>query len=109
MPPLAAAAWLEGFLKSCGSLLVHDQALLGLIDSWLGHLSGDSFQTILPLLRRTFSSFTPPERSRVASSVAHGLSPATQASASPVLDLDFTRALPAVATVARMLGLPEPS
>ena len=75
MPALSAAAWLEGFLQGGGSLLVHDRALLGLVDTWLASLGGEAFQATLPLLRRTFGSFSPPERTRIAASVAHGHRP----------------------------------
>jgi hypothetical protein len=107
MPALSAAAWLEGFLQGGGSLLVHDRALLGLVDTWLASLGGEAFQATLPLLRRTFGSFSPPERTRIAASVAQGPGHAPPATAP--LDLDLTRALPAVAAVARLLGLPLPS
>ena len=107
MPAVSAAAWLEGFLQGGGSLLVHDRALLGLVDRWLSALGLEAFQATLPLLRRTFGSFSPPERTRIAASVAHGID-----SSPPIaveLDLDFTRALPAVSAVAKLLGLPQPS
>ncbi|MGL5017918.1 MAG: DUF5682 family protein, partial [Luteolibacter sp.] len=107
MAAISAAAWLEGFLQGGGSLLVHDRALLGLVDAWLASLGPEVFQATLPLLRRTFGTFSPPERVRIAASVAHGTDRAPIAAAP--LDLDFTRALPAVTAVAKLLGLPRPS
>jgi len=107
MPALSAAAWLEDFLQGGGSLLVHDRALLGLVDSWLGSLPAEAFQSTLPLLRRTFGTFEPPERARIAASVAH--SPGSAPPPMAPLDLDMERALPAVATVAKLFGLPQPS
>ncbi len=107
MPALSAAAWLEGFLQGGGSLLVHDHALLGLVDAWLASLGTEVFQATLPLLRRTFGTFSPPERTRIAASVAHGTDRAPIAAAP--LDLDLTRALPAVAAVAKLLGLSRSS
>ncbi len=106
MPARAGADWLEGFLQGGGSLLVHDRLLLGLVDDWLKSLSPDGFQLVLPLLRRTFGGFSVPERTRIAANVASG----TQAVATrQPMNLDLPRALPAVAAVARLLGLPEPS
>ena len=35
VPPARAAAWVEGFLAGGGLLLVHDDALLALVDGWL--------------------------------------------------------------------------
>jgi hypothetical protein len=61
-PPASAAAWLEGFLAESGLLLAHDREMLRLIDQWLGGLDGERFEEVLPLLRRTFSTFTAPER-----------------------------------------------
>lgn len=104
MPAMAAAAWLEGFLQGGGTLLVHDRALLGLVDAWLAGLHAEAFQSILPLLRRTFGTFAPPERARIAVGVASGIrGPVAAAS---TLDLDVTRARPAVDAVAKLLRLP---
>ncbi len=66
----AAAGWAEGFLSGSGLLLVHDERLLGLADSWLAGLSDDTFQTVLPALRRTFGSFLPPERRAIGERAA---------------------------------------
>jgi len=106
MPALSAAAWLQGFLQGGGGLLVYDRALLALVDSWLSSLSGEAFQATLPLLRRTFGSFSPAERTRIAESVAHGTD---RSPAAPTpLDLDLARARPALTAVAKLLGLPQP-
>lgn len=102
MPAISAAGWLEGFLQGGGSLLVHDRALLALVDAWLASLNAEAFQATLPLLRRTFGSFSAPERSRIAASVAQG--PGAAAVAAAPLDLDVERALPAVAAVAGLFG-----
>lgn len=60
-----AASWLEGFLNGSGLLLLHHQALWYLLDSWIADLETDSFVEILPVLRRTFSRFTGPEREKM--------------------------------------------
>lgn len=59
-PPADAAAWIEGFVGGAaggGMLLVHDERLLALVDSWLCGVSPDTFTDVLPLLRRTFSAY----------------------------------------------------
>ncbi|MEV0782904.1 DUF5682 family protein [Streptomyces sp. NPDC050423] len=59
-PPADAAAWIEGFVGGAaggGMLLVHDERLLALVDSWLTGVSPDTFTDVLPLLRRTFSAY----------------------------------------------------
>ncbi|RYD22844.1 MAG: hypothetical protein EOP88_06520 [Verrucomicrobiaceae bacterium] len=106
MAALHSASWMEGFLQGGGSLLVHDRALLGLIDTWLTSLGPDVFQATLPLLRRTFGTFSSPERSRIAASAAQGAGHVPVAAAP--LEMDHGRALPAIAAVARLLALPEP-
>ncbi len=60
--PEKVAAWLEGFLQGSGLVLIHDDMLFAILDQWLANLSSDVFVRILPLLRRTFSSFETPER-----------------------------------------------
>jgi hypothetical protein len=60
--PLRGAAWLEGFLRDSGALLLHDDDLWGSLDGWVAGLHPDRFQEILPLLRRTFSTFATGER-----------------------------------------------
>ncbi len=62
VPAAQAAAWIEGFLSGGGLLLVHDSALLGLVDGWLAAIPADTFTDVLPLLRRTFATFAAPER-----------------------------------------------
>ena len=45
--------------------LIHDPALWQLLDEWVLSLSEASFITILPILRRTFSAFSDPERRQI--------------------------------------------
>jgi hypothetical protein len=62
VPPGRAAAWVEGFLAGGGTLLVHDDRLLALVDRWLMAVPPDTFIEVLPLLRRTFSEYATAER-----------------------------------------------
>ncbi|MGW6707454.1 DUF5682 family protein [Streptomyces sp. NPDC054956] len=57
--PADAAGWIEGFAGggSGGTLLVHDERLLGLIDDWLVSVPERAFVDVLPLLRRTFGAY----------------------------------------------------
>ncbi|MFE2170478.1 DUF5682 family protein [Streptomyces sp. NPDC059447] len=60
--PADAAGWIEGFAGGSsggGTLLVHDERLLGLIDSWLVGVPERAFTDVLPLLRRTFGAYEP--------------------------------------------------
>jgi hypothetical protein len=69
--PPEAAGWLEGFLAGSGLVLAHDRTLLRLIDHWLAGLEADRFEQVLPLLRRTFATFTGPERRTIGDRAAN--------------------------------------
>ncbi|WP_436497392.1 DUF5682 family protein [Actinokineospora sp. HUAS TT18] len=98
--PQAAAAFIEGFFAGGALLLVHDDTLLAVIDRWLADIAADQFTQVLPLLRRTFGAFAPPER-RVIGERAAGRTNRTTASA----DFDETRAVAALPVLARLLGV----
>ncbi|WP_393060001.1 DUF5682 family protein [Streptomyces sp. LN549] len=74
-PPADAAAWIEGFVGGAsggGMLLVHDERLLALVDSWLTGVPADTFTDVLPLLRRTFSAYEPGVRRTLGELVRRG-------------------------------------
>ncbi|MFZ0191602.1 MAG: DUF5682 family protein [Streptosporangiaceae bacterium] len=110
-PAAAAAGWAEGFLAGSGLLLLHDDKLLGLADSWLAGLSTDAFAAVLPALRRTFGEFAPPERRAIGDKATRldgsGRPPVLATSADD--DLNEDRAAIAVRTVAAILSLRVPS
>lgn len=60
-----AAAWMEGFLSGSGLLLLHHPALWSMLDGWVTALPNEAFQTVLPVLRRTFAHFSAPERQKM--------------------------------------------
>ncbi len=85
-PSEEAAAWVEGFLHGSGALLIYQPQLWRLLDQWVGDLSEERFQAVLPLLRRTFSRFASPERRRMGE-LAKGATPqARQQGPSEVLE-----------------------
>ncbi len=96
----AKAAWVEGFFTDGAVLLVHDPALRGLLDGWVAGLGDAEFVDVLPLVRRTFGTFSPVQRRALAQRLAHG-DPAT-----PTHDGERLAELaaPAVATVELILG-----
>ncbi|MFD8794802.1 DUF5682 family protein [Streptomyces vinaceus] len=73
-PPPDAAGWIEGFAQD-GTLLVHDERLLGLIDAWLAGVPESAFTDVLPLLRRTFGAYEPGVRRSLGELVRRGRSP----------------------------------
>ncbi len=64
-PTLEAAQWLDGFLHGSGLLLLHQPALWQILDAWVGGLDAAVFPEMLPVLRRTFSRFSDPEREKM--------------------------------------------
>ncbi|MCH2085219.1 MAG: DUF5682 family protein [Saprospiraceae bacterium] len=62
---LGIALWLEGFLYGSGMMLLHNPELWQLLDDWVRVLDEDLFKEVLPVMRRTFSSFTIPEREKL--------------------------------------------
>lgn len=102
-----AADWLDGFLRDSGLLLVHDKALWGAIDHWLTGMGEAQFTGILPLLRRTFSSYPEAIREQLQSRAQGGRQ--RQASGEvPQTRFDPERAAAVVPVLRRMLGLPQP-
>lgn len=74
-PPADAAGWIEGFAGGSsggGTLLVHDDRLLGLIDTWLVGVPERAFTDVLPLLRRTFGAYEPGVRRTLGELVRRG-------------------------------------
>lgn len=100
-PAVTAAAWLDGFLAGEALLLLHDRDLLSTVDDWISTISEETFEDLLPLLRRTFSRHTPPERRQIGTTVRN--LDATDNHDEPPPDLD--RAAPAVRRVAALLGM----
>lgn len=91
----------RGFLAGGGLLLVHDPALMSLVDSWVAEIPDASFTEILPLLRRTFGSFAAPERRAIGERVA-GAGPATDVTAAG--PFDHGRAAAVLPTLGVLLG-----
>ncbi|MFI9721458.1 DUF5682 family protein [Streptomyces sp. NPDC052396] len=110
--PAEAAAWIEGFTGSGGSgglLLVHDERLLTLIDTWLTGVSPEAFTDVLPLLRRTFSAQEPGVRRTLGRLVRSGRT-AHGAPNSPgaTVELDPDRASAVQPVLNLLLGLDDP-
>ena len=104
--PAQAAAWVEGFLQGSGLLLLHDDKIWQVLDDWVISLSTEAFVALLPLLRRTFSSFSPAERRQMGERSRRGLS-----SIQPVDRgaFDLASADASLPLVVQLLGLPSNS
>jgi len=98
-----AAAWIEGFLGSSGLLLLHDRRLWSILDDWVAGLRGDTFIELLPLLRRTFSTFPAPERRQIGERLVAIHS--TASGNDGVDELDVDRAATVLPLLGRLLGV----
>lgn len=101
--PSAGAAYVEGFFDGGALLLVHDESLLRVIDTWLTDIPVDVFTTVLPLLRRTFGAFAAPEKRAIGERAA-GLSGQTEV-VTVLEELDEERAAGVLPVMATLLGV----
>ena len=97
--PTSKAGWVDGFLGGGGLVLVHDRALLTLIDTWVRQLREQDFIDTLPLLRRTFGAFEAGERRAIGQAVRGGRRVET------TVETDARRGRAAMAVVADILGV----
>lgn len=109
MTPLAGAAWIEGFLAGSGAVLLANRPLWELIDAWVRGLKPEVFESTLPLLRRTFSTFAAAERrqmgERVAAASGDGESFAAKAAGAAAPPLNPAAAARVLPLLERMLGI----
>ncbi|HEY7849065.1 MAG TPA: DUF5682 family protein, partial [Ktedonobacterales bacterium] len=110
VPAPEAAAWVEGLLHGSGLLLLHQDGLWLALDTWLRELPAETFVALLPLLRRTFASFPPPERRQMGEKVkrlgAEAGGTATIAGEGDALaTLDRARADSVLPVLAHILGV----
>lgn len=104
--PGYSAAWLEGFLKGSGMILLLDDVLWNILHSWVATLDGEIFASLLPLLRRTFANFSPAERRKMGEK-AKGVSSgsAVVITYKQKADFDTARAEKALPVVRMLLGI----
>lgn len=101
--PAESALWIEGFLTGSGALLIHDPLLWQILDHWVNGLDGEQFMLQLPLLRRTFSTFTRPERRQMGERVAGAGS--NRANPEKPTALDHERSESLLPLLAQLLGM----
>jgi hypothetical protein len=70
--PHYATYWLEGFLTGMEHVLLQDSTLFNLVDAWVVGLSGEQFEAVLPLLRRTFATYSAATRRSLSERVKRG-------------------------------------
>ncbi len=98
---MKSAFWIEGFFKGSALSLIHDEHLFGRFDAWVLNVPEESFLDILPLLRRTFSSFSLGSRQELQEKAKGLAKPLGQVSRS----FDPTQAEQVLPLLAQLLGL----
>jgi hypothetical protein len=101
--PDQCAAWLEGFLKGSGTILIVDNDLWNLVNQWVHLLTEETFIEVLPLLRRTFSEFNAVEKRKLGEKVKQGES-VTNSSVQPI-GIDVERGKKGIPVVLQMLNV----
>lgn len=99
--PAAAAAWTEGFLAGSGAVLLHDAALLPILDAWMTELTEERFVEVLPLVRRTLATFQAGERRMIGERIRGG-----PARAADPDGFDEARAARVLPVLRLLLGVP---
>ena len=66
------AAWLEGFLQGSGTILLLDENLWNILNNWVTQLEEEVFIQLLPVLRRSFATFSKPERRKLGEKAKNG-------------------------------------
>ncbi len=94
------AMFVEGLLDGAGTILLHQAPLLAAVDAWVTDLDTETVDEILPLIRRTFSLFTKPERRQIGERLTGGISVQVQES-----EIDEARANRVLPVIRQILGL----
>lgn len=103
--PSDMAYWFEGFLRSSGSILLLDDKLWNLINTWVCGLEEETFMELLPILRRTFSEFTSPERRKLGEKAKYYQSTDTTVAVPVATGYHAEDASQVVPLVCRLLGI----
>lgn len=101
--PDFSAGWLEGFLKDAATVLILDDNIWHIVNTWLSDLAEADFIRIIPLLRRTFSMYTQVEKRKIAQRVGQG-QPQTRLALQDT-GIDQERAHRVLPVLEKLLGL----
>jgi len=64
--PNDVAYWFEGFFRQSGTILLIDDNLWLMLNTWIQGLVYETFVELLPIMRRTFSSYSANEKEKLA-------------------------------------------
>jgi len=103
-PPEIASQWLEGFLKDSAMILILDNQVWNIVYGWVDSLEEEVFNNTLPLLRRTFATFSTVEKQKIGAKVKSGIQK-TDTTVSQITDIDVERAVKVIPVLEELLGL----
>jgi Family of unknown function (DUF5682) len=103
--PVQSMAWIDGFLRGSGLILLHNEELWQILDEWVRSVKTETFPQLLPLLRRTFSTFTAPERGQIGALARRGTGGRSTLQPITSSTVDEDRARKVLPLVAQILGL----
>jgi hypothetical protein len=101
--PDFSANWLEGFLKDAATVLILDDNIWNIVDSWLLNLEEVIFLRIIPLLRRTFSIYSNVEKRKIAQRVVRGKTESINTF--PQMGIDEERGKRVLPLLEKLMGL----
>ena len=104
-----AAAWIAGVVRGSALLLLQQEGLWSALDAWLRELSSEAFTEALPLVRRAFGDFGPPERRAMGEKVKRlgrdgGAMAVASGDEGAMAGIDRARADLVLPVLARILG-----
>lgn len=113
--PLDGSLWLEGVLSGSALAIIHLEKFWGALDDWIDSLSDETFQELVPLVRRSFSSFEQPERRAISEVVRRIITRRSGVEATPgkgrkkttevTLEVDWKRAGKVAPILEEILGV----
>lgn len=103
--PSYSAAWLEGFLKGSGMILLLDETLWNILYQWIAGLEEEIFVQLLPLLKRNFSTFPAAERRKLGEKAKSGGKSFVQVKKTNESDFDHERAQKSLHVIGKLIGI----
>ena len=99
------AYWFEGFLRSSGSILLLDDNLWNLVNNWVCSQEKETFMELLPILKRTFSEFSPAERRKLGEKAKAGGAGGIQTATASATSHNEEEAARVIPLIHRLLGI----
>lgn len=103
--PADMAYWFEGFLRSSGSILLLDDNLWNLVNNWVCSQEKETFMELLPILKRTFSEFSPAERRKLGEKAKAGGAGGIQTATASTTSHNEEEAVRVIPLIHRLLGI----